>query len=316
MAEWAAAPADDEAPDSTSAQPQQDGASTAAAAGGAGGSRPATAGSGGDGGGAGGGQEDRRGTSRLSRLAPAAAAAAASPPGSPAAKGRGRGGGSQWEVTCTAVLGHKVDLWQVRGLAGCGWVVRQCCVWRSCCCAGGASKARATSKPFVACHNCHERSLALTCTLHITHMCLSRLRVCLCHPHICTQVLFHTPFLERCKQIIAAALAEACSSIQEPLAAAMEAAGQHEPEPAGQLQPGVWPSVQSAVTAADGSAVAGMVGSLERSGSLWGAQGPSLRHTNSRTLSLNPNSQVKDDQGAAGNRGWLLRTRHSTQQAD
>jgi hypothetical protein len=83
----------------------------------AGGSRPATAGSGGSSTG-----EDAGRRSRLQRLAPAVAAAAArlgmaaSPPGSPSKGGRGRGAVSEWDVTCLAVVGGKVDLWQVRGV--------------------------------------------------------------------------------------------------------------------------------------------------------------------------------------------------------
>eukprot|EP00775_Hariotina_reticulata_P013485 gene13485-13610_t len=57
------------------------------------------------------------------------------------------------------------------------------------------------------------------------------------------QVLFHDPFLQRCKQLIQAAVSRACSSLKEPLAAALEAAAQHEPEAAGQLRPGQWPLV-------------------------------------------------------------------------
>jgi hypothetical protein len=81
----------------------------------AGGSRPATAGSGGSNTG-----DDAGRRSRLQRLAPAVAAAAAgvgaaaSPPGSPPKGGRGRGAVSEWDVTCLAVVGGKVDLWQVR----------------------------------------------------------------------------------------------------------------------------------------------------------------------------------------------------------
>lgn len=116
------------------------------------------------------------------------------------------------------------------------------------------------------------------------------------------QVLFHTPFLERCKQIIAAALAEACGSIQPPLAAALEAAAQHEPEPAGHLQPGSWPSVHS--TAADKAAAAAAAEALERAGSLWTAgsvgQGNSSWGLNSRALSMHPSGALKEDQSAAG----------------
>lgn len=59
-----------------------------------------------------------------------------------------------------------------------------------------------------------------------------------CHP---LQVLFHQPFLERCKQLIQAGLEAAASCINEPLAAALAAAAQHEPEAAGRLRPGSWP---------------------------------------------------------------------------
>lgn len=100
MAEWTAAPE----PDTTA---QQDTAATAAK------SRPSTAGSG-----AAGAQDDKQ-RSRLNRLGSAAAAAAvagvsSTPPGSPAKAGVQRGRSvSDWELTCLAVLGHKVDLWQV-----------------------------------------------------------------------------------------------------------------------------------------------------------------------------------------------------------
>lgn len=98
IAEWVAAP--------VQASEQQDGAAAAV------GSRPATAGSGADS-----AQEDAGRKARLHRLAPAVAAAAAgagagSPPGSPSKGGRARV--SDWDVTCLAVVGSKVDLWQVR----------------------------------------------------------------------------------------------------------------------------------------------------------------------------------------------------------
>lgn len=122
-----------------------------------------------------------------------------------------------------------------------------------------------------------------------------------------SQVLFHTPFLEACKQIIAAALAEACSSIQGPLAAALQAAAEHDPEPAGHLQPGSWPSVHN--TAADKAAAAAAADALERAGSLWTAGslgqqgGPSSSWglSVSRALSMHPSGPLKDqEQGPAG----------------
>lgn len=56
------------------------------------------------------------------------------------------------------------------------------------------------------------------------------------------QVLFHAAFLERAKAIIADCLQVAAGSIHEPLRAALKQAAAHTPEPAGQLQPGNWPS--------------------------------------------------------------------------
>lgn len=85
------------------------------------------------------------------------------------------------------------------------------------------------------------------------------------------QVLLHKPFLERCKEVIAAALAEACSSLQEPLSAALAAASQHEPEPAGQMPPDTWPAFSTA--AADVRASVG--GGMDRSGSAWSVGAPS-----------------------------------------
>lgn len=123
-----------------------------------------------------------------------------------------------------------------------------------------------------------------------------------------SQVLFHTPFLEACKQIIAAALAEACSSLQGPLATALQAAAEHDPEPAGHLQPGSWPSVHN--TAADKAAAAAAADALERAGSLWTAGslgqqggGPSSSWglSVSRALSMHPSGPLKDqEQGPAG----------------
>jgi hypothetical protein len=116
------------------------------------------------------------------------------------------------------------------------------------------------------------------------------------------QVLFHSPFLERCKQIIAAALAEACSIIQEPLAAALAAAAQHDPEPAGHLQPGVWPSVLG--TAAESAAAAAAAGVLERAGSLWTAgslgQANGTWGQSSRAQSMHPSGAMNAEQGTTG----------------
>jgi hypothetical protein len=122
------------------------------------------------------------------------------------------------------------------------------------------------------------------------------------------QVLFHAPFLERCKQIIAAALADACSSIEGPLSRALEASAQRDPEAAGHLQPGPWPSVHS--TAADKAAAAAAAAALERAGSLWA--GASMSHANSswslggRALSMHPSGPLKEElAGTAGECGPL-----------
>lgn len=56
------------------------------------------------------------------------------------------------------------------------------------------------------------------------------------------QVLFHAAFLERAKAIIADCLQDAAGSIHEPLRSALKQAAAHPAEPAGQLQPGSWPS--------------------------------------------------------------------------
>lgn len=134
----------------------------------------------------------------------------------------------------------------------------------------------------------------------MTARCFSQLA----NASLCTvlQVLFHSPFLERCKQIIAAALAEACSSIQEPLAAALEAAAQHDPEPAGHLQPSVWPSVQG--TAAEKAAAAAAADALERAGSLWTAgslgQANGTWGLSSRAPSMRPSGALKEEQGPTG----------------
>jgi len=121
-------------------------------------------------------------------------------------------------------------------------------------------------------------------------------------------VLLHAPFLERCKQIIAAALAEACSSVQGPLSSALEAAAQHDPQPAGQLQPGSWPSVDTA--AADAASAAAAAGALERAGSLWAAGGPQTSLVSSgswglgdRRPSLHASGQLKEDLAAAAAAG-------------
>eukprot|EP00878_Enallax_costatus_P036573 GHUV01041083.1.p1 GENE.GHUV01041083.1~~GHUV01041083.1.p1 ORF type:complete len:464 (+),score=174.98 GHUV01041083.1:880-2271(+) len=66
------------------------------------------------------------------------------------------------------------------------------------------------------------------------------------------QGLFHQPFLARCKQITSEALDCACGSIEQPLAAALRQAAQHDPEPAGQLTPGIWPSFSSHSAVANG----------------------------------------------------------------
>ena len=115
------------------------------------------------------------------------------------------------------------------------------------------------------------------------------------------QVLFHGPFLARCKELIAAAIAEACSSLHGPLQSALDAAAQHEPEAAGQLQPGSWPCVLSSGRGAGTEA-----GALERAGSLWTSG--SLRNANSvsglglsgRLLSGHASGLLREDQGAAG----------------
>lgn len=99
ITEWTSTPPDDAA--SSQQQDPAAAAGAAAAAGGGGsGSQPATAGSGGEG-----TQEEGRRQQRLSRLG-------ATPPGSPAKGARGRVV-SEWELTCLAVVGRKVDLWQV-----------------------------------------------------------------------------------------------------------------------------------------------------------------------------------------------------------
>lgn len=141
-----------------------------------------------------------------------------------------------------------------------------------------------------------------------SHCCVLR---SLLHASCCCrvpmQVLLHAPFLERCKQIIAAALAGACNSIQAPLAEALEAAAQREPEPAGHLQPGAWPSVHS--PAADKAAAAAAVAALERAASLWAAGSTSLVNSSwglggSRALSLQPSGPLKEElAGSAGE--WL-----------
>jgi hypothetical protein len=103
--------------------------------------------------------------------------------------------------------------------------------------------------------------------------------------------MFHAPFLERCQQLIAAALSAACSSIGPPLAAALEAAAAHDPEAAGQLQPGAWPSMCSAPEGQTAPA-AGAAG-IDRSAS----------HTSSsirRALSLHPSGAAAQDAGTAG----------------
>jgi hypothetical protein len=68
------------------------------------------------------------------------------------------------------------------------------------------------------------------------------------------QVLFHTPFLERAKAITEDCLQDAAGAIHEPLRAALKQAAAHAPEPAGQLQPGSWPSIigHSAVASLEG----------------------------------------------------------------
>jgi hypothetical protein len=65
------------------------------------------------------------------------------------------------------------------------------------------------------------------------------------------QVLFHTTFLERAKAILTGCLQDAAGAIHEPLRLALQAAASHPAEPAGQLQPGSWPSIlgHSAVAA-------------------------------------------------------------------
>jgi hypothetical protein len=120
-------------------------------------------------------------------------------------------------------------------------------------------------------------------------------------PVAVAQVLFHEPFLERCKQLIAASLSMACSSIQTPLAAALEAAAAHDPEAAGHLQPGSWPSVATG-TAADAAAAAAAVGVLERAGSLWASAGAlSPKYSGViRAMSLHPSGPLRDDLGTAG----------------
>lgn len=122
---------------------------------------------------------------------------------------------------------------------------------------------------------------------------------------LCAQVLFHQPFLERCKQLIAASLSEACSSIQTPLTAALEAAAAHDYEAAGHLQPGSWPSVATG-TAADAAAAAAAAGVLERAGSLWASAGAlSPKYSGVvRAMALHPSGLLKDDQGTAGERLW------------
>lgn len=124
---------------------------------------------------------------------------------------------------------------------------------------------------------------------------------------LCAQVLFHQPFLERCKQLIAASLSEACSSIHTPLSAALEAAAAHDLEAAGHLQPGSWPSVATG-TAADAAAAPAAAGVLERAGSLWASAGAlSPKYSGVvRAMSLHPSGTLKDDQGTAGEAvGWI-----------
>jgi hypothetical protein len=69
--------------------------------------------------------------------------------------------------------------------------------------------------------------------------------VCLFLP----QVLFHAAFLERAKAIITDCLQDAAGAIYDPLRLALKAAATHTPEPAGQLQPGNWPSILGHSTA-------------------------------------------------------------------
>lgn len=113
ITEWTSTP-----PDAALSQQQNPAtaAGAAAAGGGGSGSRPATAGSGAEG-----TQEEGRRQQRLSRLG-------ATPPGSPAKGARGRVV-SEWELTCLAVVGRKVDLWQV-GMGeqgGVWWWYWLCC---------------------------------------------------------------------------------------------------------------------------------------------------------------------------------------------
>ncbi|KAF6261077.1 hypothetical protein COO60DRAFT_1459350 [Scenedesmus sp. NREL 46B-D3] len=67
-------------------------------------------------------------------------------------------------------------------------------------------------------------------------------------------VLFHAAFLERAKAIIQDGLQDAAGAIHEPLRLALSQAAAHAAEPAGQLQPGSWPSIlgHSAVSHVEG----------------------------------------------------------------
>lgn len=99
-------------------------------------------------------------------------------------------------------------------------------------------------------------------------------------------MLFHQPFLERCKDIIREALSDACASINQPLKAALQAAAQHEPEAAGQLLPGKWPSVVSHSAVADGvllDRTYSVLGSRSTSGA-WMAGPHSLAYSQSGAL--------------------------------